>query len=318
MHRPSNSLIRFDQDAISVYNVSSLSQISRLEKYFGLKAPSQIASRDYEIYRCGKTNLEFAQPMEPGNAIFYKWIASQPGYYPGVRWEYQAIIDRIDPVKIGLRVADVGCGDGQFLVAVKTQRSAAVLGVDTLAESVAICESKGVAAACGFVEDVLVATPALRESFDVVTSFHCLEYVPDPMAFLGHLKELVRPGGLLYVSTPLSPMSFEHAWFDPQNHPPHHLTRWTLKAYRQAAEALRMDVSFVTPRSGSLLAWVWRTYRLRITGSPLRRPPAGDWGKIFFETLRLPLTFGQLWRGFARAKVYGADTVLVVLTRRNG
>jgi hypothetical protein len=44
-------------------------------------------------------------------------------------------------------------------------------------------------------------------------------------------------------------MSFEADWFDVLNHPPHHLTRWNVEAYRRLADLLGLRVRFFFPPS---------------------------------------------------------------------
>lgn len=44
--------------------------------------------------------------------------------------------------------------------------------------------------------------PGWRDSFDVVTSFFALEHAADPTAFLGSVRDLLRPGGVVYGIVP--------------------------------------------------------------------------------------------------------------------
>jgi SAM-dependent methyltransferase len=88
--------------------------------------------------------------------------------------------------------------------------------------------------------------------FPVVTAFHCLEHVKDPVNFVRELLRVTAPVGKLFLSTPYSPMSFEMEWFDILNHPPHHMTRWTVAAYRRLADEAGVKMRHFAPRSSAL------------------------------------------------------------------
>lgn len=85
------------------------------------------------------------------------------------------------------------------------------------------------------------------ESFDVLLSTQVLEHVPDPAAYLGEALRLLRPGGILLLST--------HGTFS--DHPcPGDYWRWT----RQGLQVLldrcgfpQADISHLT--CGSRAAW---------------------------------------------------------------
>jgi SAM-dependent methyltransferase len=99
------------------------------------------------------------------------------------------------------------------------------------------------------VETAIGAGFLRRGEFPVVTSFHCLEHVSQPVEFVRELLRATAPGGKLFLSTPYSPMSFESDWFDVLNHPPHHMARWNLAAYRKLAEILGVKMRHFAPRN---------------------------------------------------------------------
>lgn len=102
----------------------------------------------------------------------------------------------------GVRVLDIGCGGG--LVAEPLARMGAdVLGIDPSRE--------GIAAAMLHAEqtDTQVRYRAVRaedivaegQTFDCVTCLEVIEHVPNVPAFIAMIAPLVRPGGLLVIST---------------------------------------------------------------------------------------------------------------------
>lgn len=102
----------------------------------------------------------------------------------------------------GLSAADIGCGGG--IVAEPLARMGAqVTGVDAGAENIAAARAH--AEISGLTIDYRATTAEeLVESgaqFDIVTALEVVEHVADTDLFLASCAALVRPGGLLIVST---------------------------------------------------------------------------------------------------------------------
>lgn len=97
----------------------------------------------------------------------------------------------------GRRLLDVGCGYGH-LVDTAAASGWVALGIDLADDAVAIARSFGVRC---IVEDFFA--PALdAERFDVITMSELIEHVSAPGRFLRRAHDLLRPGGLLYVTAP--------------------------------------------------------------------------------------------------------------------
>jgi SAM-dependent methyltransferase len=81
--------------------------------------------------------------------------------------------------------------------------------------------------------------------FDVAVSFHVLEHVGDPKAFLQTLSGFVKPNGIIGISVPnqAGPIRF----IEPcaMNMPPHHATRWRLRTFEVLAEILGWKIERV-------------------------------------------------------------------------
>lgn len=97
-------------------------------------------------------------------------------------------------------VLDIACGTGYGLSILKAQ-ARYVAGVD-----VDLGAAKEAGKECGGNCFVLLADgtqlPFDDESFDVVTSFETLEHLHQRCLFLSELKRVLKPGGLLVLSTP--------------------------------------------------------------------------------------------------------------------
>ena len=102
----------------------------------------------------------------------------------------------------GLKILDIGCGGG--LISEPLARlGATVTGIDPAPENIATAqqhaEPQGLDInyrACR-AEDLVEA----GEVFDAVVCLEVVEHVPDPGAFIATCAQLVRPGGLLVLST---------------------------------------------------------------------------------------------------------------------
>jgi len=103
----------------------------------------------------------------------------------------------------GLSVLDVGCGGG--LIAEPLARlGARVTGLDPVPETIEAARRH--AAGQGLPIDYRVGrieelAAAGGPAFDAVTCLEVVEHVPDPAAFLATCAGLVRPGGLMLLST---------------------------------------------------------------------------------------------------------------------
>jgi 2-polyprenyl-6-hydroxyphenyl methylase/3-demethylubiquinone-9 3-methyltransferase len=113
-------------------------------------------------------------------------------------------LDVPDPAEplAGLHVADVGCGGG-YVAEPLARWGAKVVGVDVAPANIAAARRH--ATETGLDIDYRVATAedlaASDERFDVVVSLEVAEHVADVPVFLRSCAALVRPGGLLVVST---------------------------------------------------------------------------------------------------------------------
>lgn len=292
--------------------------LGELTDYFHSPAPPRIVNSDYTMWRCGETGLEFCDPPIPGNAAFYQWVSSFPSYYPGVRWEYGEVarlIRELGSVTEGFKVLDVGCGRGDFLRTLDFIPPHSRFALDMNEPAIAACREQGFRTCCGTVEQAITSGFLEAGAFPIVTSFHCLEHVSEPVEFVRELLRIIAPGGRLYLSTPYSPMSFEQDWFDVMNHPPHHMTRWNLAAYRKLAELLGVGLRSYAPHT-SPLKQALQLFQLKQYGPnvPVSR------GRLLKDLLPVVPQFIRTWRQMAaRVRDHGnngADVILVELNKR--
>jgi SAM-dependent methyltransferase len=98
----------------------------------------------------------------------------------------------------GRRVVDLACGEG-YGSAVLGRTAASVVGVDANPEAFAHAGAK-------YTSDTVTFERAMVEMWsgdvDCVVFLQTIEHVPDPDAVLEHVRELIGPAGVAYVSTP--------------------------------------------------------------------------------------------------------------------
>lgn len=172
----------------------------------------------------------------------------------------------------GERFIDVGCGEGGLLDVVRAEVGDAweVTGFE-------ISETRGQRARERG-HHVLVSedgrVPLPDGSADVVASTHVVEHVPDDAGYVREMARLARPGGVVYIETPLK---LAGAWYFRRNPE----AGWVLdpthvREYRSASEVhrlldqagLTLLAEDVTPISYPLVAG--EDVILRLLGRPQR------------------------------------------------
>jgi len=97
-------------------------------------------------------------------------------------------------------VLDIACGTG-YGIAILKEKASHVTGVDVDPEAAAQARAE-----CDERSDVLLGNglglPFADASFDVITSFETLEHLHERATFLAELSRVLKPGGILLLSTP--------------------------------------------------------------------------------------------------------------------
>src|SRR4051794_7033411 len=101
----------------------------------------------------------------------------------------------------GRRVVDVACGEGYGSSLLGTV-AAEVVGVDASAEAVEHAAGAYGSGTGRFHAPDAASMPVEDGWADVVVSFETLEHLEDHEAFLAEIDRVLRPGGLLVLSTP--------------------------------------------------------------------------------------------------------------------
>jgi 2-polyprenyl-3-methyl-5-hydroxy-6-metoxy-1,4-benzoquinol methylase len=156
----------------------------------------------------------------------------------------------------GGRLLDVGCGNGDFLRAMRDY-GWEVAGLDLDPKAIEACRDRGIEAACGTLD-----TAGLPEaSFDAVTLGHVIEHFHDPIAALEECRRVLKPGGSLFLETPNILSAGRVRWGADWRglEPPRHLAIFSPKALANACARTGFRVCRV--QGLPLSDWMYRQSR---------------------------------------------------------
>src|ERR1700683_34469 len=111
-----------------------------------------------------------------------------------------AVYEWIGARVAGLRVIDLACGEG-YGSEVLSRSAASVVGVDANPEAYEHARRRYVRQNLSF-ERALVETYGEQSCCDAVVFLQTIGHLADPAAVLAHLRAILAPGGVAYVTTP--------------------------------------------------------------------------------------------------------------------
>lgn len=204
-------------------------------------------------------------------------IASRGQDRARTRWARRAV-----PLTAGSRVLDVGCGRPTFLAALQRATGAQCTGFDADA---AAWGDPSVWPGLDLRAGTLTGLP--DGPFDLVTMWHALEHLPDPVETLAAVRDRVRPGGAVLIEVPdydsLTRVLHGRHWSGWST--PRHLTTFTAATLRATLERAGWQVRRQV-RHGTIdpyiLWWLGRQERGQrdLTGSLEPRLASFVLGKI--------------------------------------
>jgi 2-polyprenyl-6-hydroxyphenyl methylase/3-demethylubiquinone-9 3-methyltransferase len=124
-----------------------------------------------------------------------------------------ALLHQINPVRLrfiteavtlkNLKVLDIGCGGG-ILTEAMARQGAVTTGLDLaeplidVAQQHAQSQNLNISYVCEAVEDYAEKN---QGAFDVITCMEMLEHVPDPSSIIKAISAMLKPGGMVFLST---------------------------------------------------------------------------------------------------------------------
>lgn len=197
--------------------------------------PTQNELRQYyaeKYYQEGKGSYELA--YTPAELAYFRAKISQ---------RYAVVQNLLNPGKVGLKMLDVGCGEG-YAMAYFSEKGWHVKGFDFSAEGVRsknphCLESLVAGDIFGLVSEEISS----GNVYDVVWLQNVLEHVLDPLELLHSLRRLVSRDGLAVLTVPNDCSAIQQAALN-ANHvdrafwvaPPDHLTYFDHQSIRSVVE----------------------------------------------------------------------------------
>jgi SAM-dependent methyltransferase len=211
---------------------------------------------EFPVVRCQRCHFVFLNPRPTAESL--------PAWYPDVYYPVdggaetpeaidvaRGLLERVESAEPGrtLSILDVGCGTGLFL---KFARDAGhqVRGIELSESAVTYGQQVyGLPIETGTIESVELS----ESSFDVITMWHVLEHLADPVVALERISQLLKPGGLLLFGVPniesYEARLFGRRWFSLDA--PRHLGHFSPQTARRVVESAGMAVDRIDHSAGT-------------------------------------------------------------------
>lgn len=242
-------------EPVQSYDVTSL--VSEWKAVFDIDISAELKGvSEIHKYRCRDSDLYFYSPEEcEGSGGVYNDLAKFDWYYMAEKWEYSVARKFALP---GIRLLEIGCGDGSFLRKACKNGTFSV-GLEINPKVTSNPEKDGFEIRHEMTDEYLLSNPA---PFDVVCAFQVLEHIAKPLPFLRESLQMLKPGGKLVLGTPNSEsfMKHEHVLLDL---PPHHMSGWSENSYRYLERCLPVTLESIQfePLAPYHVDYFMNTYR---------------------------------------------------------
>jgi 2-polyprenyl-3-methyl-5-hydroxy-6-metoxy-1,4-benzoquinol methylase len=235
---------------------------------------------------------------------------------------YRPTVERLHRLgRSKIHVLDIGCGDGTNLAWWREAIGGDVAshGIEMNAAAAEVAREAGNIVTTKRIEDSEL--PA--QTFDLIYSFHVIEHVEDPSAFLSKAREALRPEGYVLIDTPnvdcVDFRLFGRSGHWGGYHFPRHFTLYDPRTFAALADKAGFEVLETTYYPAPVF-WIWTLHSLL-------RPRAPRLADALFPPVDI------MWRGtpwnvalmsvftavdYAAILAFGRCSQMRLLLRRKG
>lgn len=154
---------------------------------------------NHHLVQCKSCGFIFASII-PDSALmeaFYNDNYDRTSYFsPITKIRYEQLLDSWESYRKTNKLLDIGCGNGFFLQVAK-EKGWDVYGVEVSESASEICRNKGLNVFTGIVDEF-----KQENDFDIIVSIEVIEHLSFPRSFVEAAYQLLRKGGLFYMTTP--------------------------------------------------------------------------------------------------------------------
>lgn len=200
-------------------------------------------SRGYRIGRCKSCGLVRTLGVVPeGETEYPPFEQSETALVRALRFGVAQLLRErarfVEKVAPGKRLLDVGCGSGSF-ARLASSRGFDAVGVEPFSLGREVDEPR-----LRLVRGKLEKLAPTLGRFDVITMWHVLEHLDDPIPALETLLTLLEPGGIAVISVPnfasWQSRVFEGGWFHLD--PPRHINHFVEGTLRELLGRFGLEV----------------------------------------------------------------------------
>jgi SAM-dependent methyltransferase len=211
----------------------------------------------HQLFQCSSCGFSIFLPGVAGTNKFYEEV-TEKHYYVRAKWEHNE--GKKDLTRIDAHVVlDIGCGAGEFLnLAREKIPEAELFGVEFSPSAVATARERGFNAS--FITDLVEALHQFEDGkFDLISMYQVIEHLENPAQVVSIAREKIKDQGYLIVAVPDEEGCSKHYPYSHTAVPPHHMSRWTVRTFREGFKNLGFKV-VRTRKEPVLPDYLWPSY----------------------------------------------------------